>query len=329
MNFLRNFKRWQLAISLIFILSHTLYAQQDVVTYIGKGGNGVVNKEYFQNALLVNSANPVYDSTVLIVGAADNLEWVPPGTPIRSLATVGNINSSSGSLNANTTGQNFAFILHLSRDLQTPLSLVHFPVNTAHDIGRLRTTTVPNEHMDNSVLYISGRRAAPGAQDGYYIARLNYNFTSPLPASVSAQWLVNIDCFQTDDEHETLQPWDVGGDGKVVYAHGQSLNQSSTARAFVKRLKANGTPDVVPNWFLHYRGNTSFFRTSSQPGDESSAIFMKAGNVDGSLRSPSQRQFDTLMVDENGNPGRKSAFPDDYIRCGYSQWTQLHCLAIA
>lgn len=291
---------------------------QNKVAYFGKQGPGVVNKETLQNAWLVLSSNPVYDSTVVIMGNADNLDWLPGNVPVRVLGNTGNINSSSGSVNSGTNGQNFAFMLHLSRDLETPLALVRFPVNTAHDVGRIRTTTIPNERVDGGLVYISGRRTAPSANDGYYIARLDYNFTSQLPAQVNCTYLVNVDCYETDGDHEIMQPWDVQSDGKVVYAHGQSMAQASTAQAFIRRMTAGGQPDLVPNWFLHYRGATSFHRIQAIPGDQHSAIFMKAGNVRGALRSYNQRLFDTLMTDENNNPGRKSAYPDDYYYDGPS-----------
>ncbi len=290
----------------------------NVVTYVGKTGNGIVNKEYFQNAWVVLSSNPTYDSTVVVMGAADNLDWLPAGLPTRTLGNTTNLNSSSGSLNSNTTGQNYAFLLHMSKDMETPLSLIRFPINTAHDINRLRTTTVPNENADNATVYISGRRAAPGNNDGYYIARLDYNFTTALPAAVNTTWLYNVDCFQTDDEHEVLQPWDVQNDGKVVYTEGQTMVQSVASRCFIKRLKPNGTPDLVRNWFYHYQGNNGFQRLRAIPGDQYSAIIMKCGNVRGALRSPSQRLFDTTMVDENNNPGRKGAYPDDFYYDGPS-----------
>ena len=148
-------------------LSRANAQSTNVVTYVGKTGSGIVNKEYFQNAWVVLSSNPTYDSTVVVMGAADNLDWLPAGLPTRTLGNTTNLNSSSGSLNSNTTGQNYAFLLHMSKDMETPLSLIRFPINTAHDINRLRTTTVPNENADNATVYISGRRAAPANNDAY------------------------------------------------------------------------------------------------------------------------------------------------------------------
>ncbi|MBK8251089.1 MAG: hypothetical protein IPK82_00270 [Polyangiaceae bacterium] len=275
-------------------------ADTTIVAYAGGSG-----AERFEAALGLS------DGTFLFAGSADNLDFVPPETPKVEIAA-GTINSASPT--------KIGFILHASGDLQTVLHLVHFPVGTVRDISRLRLTGKPGAPSGD--LFISGRRdVTDKSNDGYFIARLDHNFISGVPSK--ALWTFDAKCPPREagggtgeSAYKTIQPWDVGSDGRVVYGEGAEYDFKW---AQIQRLSPEGKPEVVENFTAHWSDSTEWDGTpaSSYQGGTlvRSAIVMKAGRR-GSLRSATQEDFDALLPDGNGRTDRKGRYPDDYYFSG-------------
>ncbi|HEX5752847.1 MAG TPA: hypothetical protein VFZ09_41975 [Archangium sp.] len=273
-----------------------------VVTYAGNDG-----LERFESALVLS------DGTVLVAGGATSLDWVPPGVP-RTQLSAATIQSVSGA--------NIGFILHLSADLRSILRVVHFPQGSVRNIQRLRATGAPGQPTGD--LYLSGIRDVPAdvQQEGYFIARLDHNFVTAPPTAV--RWTYDVKCpprqasgYTGESEYKHLQPWDVGGDGKVVYALGAEYDFKWAA---LERLTADGKQDLVPEWTAHWTAAGAEFDglAADYTGGEPlvrSAIVMKAGRK-GSLRSTTQADFDVRLPDGNGRTDRKGRFPDDYYFTG-------------
>jgi hypothetical protein len=205
------------------------------------------------------------------------------------------------------------------------LQVVHFPQGTVRDVFKIRTTNVPGQPTGD--MYISGNRDVTDyLKDGYYLAKLNNNFVKGVPTALS--WTYEVICRPRKSSGYTgvsafkdLQPWDVGGDGKVIFGGGAEYD---TEWAEIRRLNANGVPDMVENWHAHWAnaGATEWDGTpaASYPNKATaplaySAIVLKAGRK-GSMRSYTQAQYDATMDDGNGNTNRKGSFPDDYYYSG-------------
>ena len=272
-----------------------------VVTYAGGSGS-----ERFKTALVLS------DGTVLVAGGATSLDWVPSGVPRTQLSAAGIQSTSAG---------NIGFILHLSADLRSILRVVHFPQGTVRDIKRLRTTNALGQPTGD--LYLSGTRDVTDVQqDGYFVARLDQNFVTAPPSAT--RWTYDVKCpprqaasYTGESAFKELQPWDVGGDGKVVFALGAEYDFRWAA---IERLTAEGKQDLVPEWTAHWTAAGAEFNglASEYTGTEPlvrSAIVMKASRK-GSLRSTTQADFDVLLPDGNGRTDRKGRFPDDYYFTG-------------
>ena len=256
-------------------------AQQAVVTYAGNAG-----KERF------NAVAELSDGTILVVGVADNLDWISGGVPKTQIAATG-INNSSGT-------NKIGFLIQFSGNLQTILRVVHFPANAVEEINFIKTTNAPGAATGQ--IYISGKTNDTRANGGgYFIAKLNNNFVASAPTAIS--WAKNI--WATGD-HQTFQPWDVGADGKVVYATGQPFGADWAA---VQRLKADGTDDVVENWRYHFGtltatgANTEGGWTPASSRTDvtvrQSAIVFKAGSRC-DLRSWTSEDYSAVINDGNG-----------------------------
>jgi hypothetical protein len=249
------------------------------------------------------------DSTVLVAGGASSLNWVPAGVPRTALSATGIHSASAGRV---------GFILHLSADLRTVLRVLHFPAGTVRDVKRLRTTSLPGQPTGD--LYLSGTRdAANTSDDGYFIARLDQNFVQAAPTAL--RWAYNVKCPPRAaggdaSEYKELQPWDVGSDGKVVFALGAPFDFNWAA---IERLTANGTQDLVPEWPAHWTASTEFDgKASEYTGTDPlvrSAVVMKAGRR-GSLRSATAADYSALLPDGNGRTDRQGRLPDDYYFSG-------------
>jgi hypothetical protein len=256
----------------------------NIAAYAGNAGN-----ERF-NAVVALS-----DGSFLIGGSAQNLDWIPSTATRIALPPSGIDSASSG---------NVGFLLHLSSDYKTILQVASFPTGTVRDVNRIRLSNLPG--ATTSGVFISGARDS-GSSDGYYLARLNANFVSGNPTGFS--WTHNVNA---GGDHKERQPWDVGGDGKVVYALGLPIAADWAA---VQRLGVNGQPEIVENWSAHWGTNGEWDGTpasSYKAGTLSySAVVMKAGRK-GSLRSRSQGEFDAQLADGNGLADRQGSYPDDY-----------------
>lgn len=234
------------------------------------------------------------DGTYLVTGQATDLDWIAADVPRIALPADGLNSASAG---------NIGFILHLGADLQAPLHVAHFPAGTVRDVTRIRTTEVPGQPTGD--MFVSGRRdTADPTEDGYYIGKLDGNFVDAPPTGFV--WVRDIAAaknqasgYTGDSSYKHKQPWDVGGDGKVVYGTGCEYDYKWAA---IERFDVDGVREKVPGW-------------PGQEWPEYSAIVMKVGRK-GSLRSKTQAEFDALLPDGNGRTDRKGSYPDDYYFSG-------------
>ncbi len=262
-----------------------------MVTYVGGAG-----KEHLGAAL------QLADRTLLIGGGADSLDWLSPTVPRIALSAAG--------INSAAAGQT-AFVLHLSADLQTILQALVFPSGTVQDVRFIKSAARPGAAGD---LVLSGTRSGgsasgDGKDQGYFIAKLNANFVDAVPSGLAWAWNV----WATDD-HAALQPWDVGGDGKVVYATGEPFG---TNWAAVYRLKADGSAlDVVENWRYHWTAGGEVYGAPAAtiPGVLYSGLVFKSTNR-GSLRSDTLADYQLLQPDGNGAT-KQGTWPLDYFYSG-------------
>jgi hypothetical protein len=203
-------------------------------------------------------------------------------------------------------------------DGKTILNLYQLP--KVRDVFRIRTTNKPGQATGD--IYISGSRdgASPSSDDGYYIAKLNNNFVNGAPTALS--WLYNVvasgDHKEAGSSGNGGQTWDVGGDGKVVYAMGTPFNPNWAA---MYRLKADGTQDTVANWRAHWGASGEFDGLlQDYPGGAANASYsglvMKAQRK-GSLRSTTAADYALLQSDGNGSSTRQGKWPDDYYFKGH------------
>lgn len=284
------------------MLGATLAVAQNRVFLAGRGQNEVFHTVF-----------PLSDQSVLIGGSAADLSWLPANTPVFTLTNTGGVNSQAAG--------RVAFLLHVSTSLDQVFSVVKFPDGTASSVSRIRTNALPGQPTGD--LFISGERTTDvGSTDGYYIAKLSANFVNGIPDSLV--WSYNAVCpprGTAPSDLKTIQPWDVGGDGRVVVGAGESFG---TNWADIKRLDPDGNPEVVPEWLDHWVAPSGELYGPISEMDPAlvaattfrySAIPLKPTRR-GSMRSYTQRQYDSLMLDENGNPGRKGLFPDDYYFSG-------------
>ncbi len=305
-----------LAVSWIICLlqaSQSLFAQTNLVTLAGGAGT-----ERF------TGLHQLSDGTLLMGGQADDLNWLPAGTPVTTLTIPGtNTTSSTG----------IAFLMRLSADQQTILQVVKFPDNTVRDIYKIRSTNVPGQ--PTSDLYISGNlEPGPGNTDYYFFGRLDNNFVDGIPTGLVFYREVNTRGRNPGDRsmlypevgNESIakqyQVWDVGSNGIIYYASGADISFDSHGFDVCNR---NGQDTLVDYLPLHSTGNqtpgfqgipaSSYTNNTGNPRFDlrrSNTWFKFNGTgVPGSFRSYTRGLYDSLMTDENGNPGRKGAYPFD------------------
>lgn len=272
------------------VVAVTTSAQtNNLLTYAGGAGN-----ERFNDVLQLS------DGRVLVVGVADDLAWVPGGVPQFSL-------TATGIANGQGTGRT-PFILVLDSTVQTLLAVHHLPTGAAEDLRFIKATNAPGEPTGD--LYVSGN-TEDASNGGYFIGRLDNNFVNGDPGGFS--WVMNVKC-AAGGYPKQHQPWDVGGDGKVVYASGDSHAYNWSA---IYRQQANGDDDVVPHWRIHWptRGGEFYGQAEDYPnvgvnGIAYSGIVFKRDGNRCDLRSPSQALYDSWQPDGNGGM-RKGAWPMD------------------
>jgi hypothetical protein len=267
-----------------------LCQQPPLVTYAGGAGN-----ESFNDVMQLSNGR------VLVIGVADALDWLPQGVPITTLTNPGITNNQG-------TGKT-AFILQLDSSLQNVQGVYALPPGGAEDFRFIKSTNVPGSVTGD--LYISGNTSDSNT-GGYFIGRLNNNFVNGAPTGFS--WVMNVKC--TNGEYPKIyQPWDVGGDGKVVYAYGDSHSYNWSA---IYRMDANGNDEVVPNWRVHwpFTGGEFHGNGNAYPGGLAglnySAIVFKRDGVRCELRSPTGADHAVWLPDGNGGT-RRGRWPLDVL----------------
>lgn len=269
----------------------TSRAQNDLVTYAGGAGN-----ETFNDVVQLSNGH------VLVLGVADDLSWIDGGVPQYTL-------NAAGITNGLGTGR-IPFILELDSTAQQLLAVHELPANAAEDLRFIKLTNAPGEPTGD--VYVSGNTEDANS-GGYFIGRLDNNFVNGNPTGFS--WVVNVKC-AANGYPKMYQPWDVGGDGKVVYAYGDSHAYNWSA---IYRQQADGSDDVVPHWRIHWpSGGGEFYgQAEDYPGGgisgiAYSGIVFKRDGTRCDLRSPSQAAYDTWQPDGNGGT-RKGAWPLDVL----------------
>lgn len=250
-----------------------------------------------------NGVHRLSDGTLLVSGQADSMDWVPAGVPVQQIAATGIDSTAAGA---------YGFLLHTSGDFSDALRVVHFPQGTVESILHIRSTEVPGEPTGD--LYISGHRMG-GAEQGYFVARLNNNFVDGVPSAL--MWARNVAATR---EYLTIQPWDVRSDGKVIVASG--ANQVTTL-TYLEMLSAEtGEPVVVEGWRRHHGVSGNFWEggpASEYPFHETDPIafsrLILMAPSHGGLRSVSQEDYDAIEFDGH-NSIRKGRYPNDLYFSG-------------
>lgn len=265
----------------------------DIVTYAGGIGD-----ERFRDVIQLS------DQTFLVAGSAETLDWIPAGTPVRTISGHEGIRSAGSG--------RIGYLMHLSADMQTIQDVLHLPADTVVNLQKLRTSEIPGERTGD--LFVSGLRRwiSNDREAGYFIGKLDGNYVDALPTRF--EWTFDVHT-RPPSEHDELQPWDVRPDGKVVYGYGDSHNYNWAA---IGVLDADGVPTTMEHWPLHSGdAGEHYDSASSYPGlIDRSLIVVKAGRS-GSLRSRTADEHAFLGVDENGSPGRQGTYPDDVFFSGH------------
>ena len=299
----------RLLIALSLLLSINAQAQTNLAMYAGNGG-----KETFYDVMQIT------DGTFLVCGYADNLNWINNSVPKIQLTNTSGINNALGT-------NRYGIILHLSADMQQVLRVVHFPQGAVEDVRFIKTNTLP--YSPTGDLFISCNTADTDPNNGgYIIAKLNNNFVSGIPSSLTWKQTVWAKSGPKD-----YHPWDVTNNGQVYYISGEAHGYDWSA---VYCLNQNGVRKVVNNWRTHWLDNGSEWRgtpASAYPGGVDSVnysgIALKIwGRCE--LRSWTQGDYDSFFPDGNGGY-KKGKWPVDILFDGpcdpnnpYSQWTGLY-----
>ncbi len=273
----------------IFFWSINSFSQNQVATYAGNSGT-----ESFNDVIQISNGH------FLVVGAASDLGWISGSVPIVTL-------SNSGISNPAPSAK-IAFIIEFDATLQQMLMVYALPQGAAEDFRFIKTTTIPGQ--TTGLVYVSGTTST-----GYFIGKLNNNFINGSPTGFI--WAKNINAV-AGGYPKIYQPWDVGGDGKVIYATGDSHDYNWSA---IYKIKADGSDDVVNYWRVHWKsGGGEFYGTASDfsggiSGLLYSAIVFKRDPNRCELRSTSQADYDLWQPDGNGGT-KKGKWPLDVLYNG-------------
>ena len=259
-------------------------ARADVLAYAGGAGN-----------VRFTCVHSLAEGGVLIVGGADSLDWLPAATKKITIDAAGIAASSTGKI---------GFILFASDDLKTITAAVALPKDVAREIRWVKTTNIPGGLTGD--VFVSGANA-----DGYFIAKLDANFAKALPAKFA--WVFQV---KAKKDLQEVQPWDVGSDGRVVFASGEAHGADW---ADVQRLTPDGKQDVVENWRNHWTDSGSDWQgtpASKSPDGKAarSAIVFKISGR-GSLRSWTAEDYGAKTPDGNGGT-KQGRWPLDYYFSG-------------
>jgi hypothetical protein len=285
------FRIWLLLL-LICFASHILTAQTTpMVTYAGGGATTI-----FTDVAQLSNGH------FIVSGAAQHLDWIPTNAP-KLLLGVSGITNNQG------TGR-IAFLLELDSTLQQILVAYYLPAGTAEDIQFIKMTQAPGEPTGQ--IYISGTTTDSNT-GGYFIGKLDNNFVLGSPTALT--WTMNVKA-KNGATPKVYQPWDVDNEGRVVYAYGDSHDFNWSA---IYRQKADGTPDVVPNWRVHWAtaGGEFYGAAADYPNggaaglDYSGIVFKRDGNRC-ELRSTNADDYDLWQPDGNGGQ-KKGLWPLDVL----------------
>lgn len=248
----------------------------DVLAYVGG-----------QKAVKLGAVHALSDGSFLLGGGAVDLSWLPQSVPVTALE--GPMPESKA-----PSGRT-PFLLHVSADLAKPLAVWTLAADSAQSIDVIKSTSLPGTKTGD--LFISGSRDA-----GYFIARLDGNIVDAAPKRlVYAQNLGEKALAET-------QPWDVGSDGRVVYATGNPYSYDWFA---VYRLEPDGQQGIVEHWRTHWittpdggKGEWAGSPASACPTGTAthSGIVLKIWGR-GDFRSWTEEDF--LAKSSDGNGGQK------------------------
>lgn len=279
-NFIKRF-----LLLLIFLSSMSINSQSQLASYAGGAGS-----EIFNDALQLSNGH------FIVVGAADNMSWIPGSVSIVTLPNPGITNVS---------GTRSAFFIEFDNTLQNMLKVYCLPSGAAEDFRFIKVTNLSQEPTGS--IYLSGTTS-----QGYFIGKLNNNFVAGAPTGF--QWVKNVAATSGGYQKDN-QPWDVGSDGKVVYATGESHGYNWSA---IYRLNNLGTDEVVNNWRIHWKatGGEFYGNASAYSGGISgllySAIVFKRDANRCELRSTNQADYDLWQPDGNGGT-KKGKWPLDVL----------------
>ncbi|MCC5839866.1 MAG: PKD domain-containing protein [Opitutales bacterium] len=222
------------------------------------------------------------DGTLLVLGITNNLDWIDASVPRTELVPNGLPNANS----ART-----AFLLRISGDAGSILEVAHLPHGSVINLRWMRSTEIPGE--PTGTLYVSGQ--IPG---GYFIAPLNNNFVDGRPTGFAWTYAVSA-----ANGHEIEQLWDVGNDGRVVFAEGGEWS------ATVGFLDPTGARTSLPALRASHWVNGSYVRGIG-------AEFPDA--VHSAIRLPTDNQSWTdeelFAITPDGNGGiRQGTWPIDIM----------------
>ena len=256
---------------------------KDILAYAGGKGN-----------VRFTCVQALSEGAVLIAGGADSLDWLPADTKRVELA---------GAPAASATGK-VGFVLLMREDFSKIGTVLALPKDVAKSIRWVKTSSVPGAATGD--VFISGENA-----EGYFVAKLDTNFVSGVPAKLA--WF-----FQTKAKKDIAekQPWDVGGDGRVVFASGDA---HSPDWADVQRLEPDGKPGVVEHWRNHWTDSGADWQgtpASACPKGKavrSAIVFKVTGR--GSLRSWTDADYKAMTPDGNGGT-KQGQWPWDYFFSG-------------
>jgi len=282
-------------ISIMFLMVHFCYAQNDIVCYAGSSG-----KDCFYDVAQLS------DGTFLVCGYSESLDWINPDIPRTQLEFSGTIPNSLG------TNQ-YGFILQLSPNLQDILHVVHFAQGVIEDIRFMKFTSLP--YQETGDLIISCNTSDSYDNDGgYVIARLNANFVNGIPDALVWQKVVWAESYAKE-----MHPWDVTSSGEVYYVSGAAHGYDWSA---LYLLDAEGNRKVVENWRTHWLNNGSEWHGS--PASTNPLGGIEAINYSGialkiwnrcELRSWTEEEYEAIFPDGNGGT-KKGTWPADILFSG-------------
>lgn len=276
---------------LFFLATVSSRAQTNLCTYAGG-----VGAEQFNDVLQLSNGD------ILVGGSATALDWLPANVPLVTFSTT-TIDNSAGN-------NKFAFLLLLDSTGQQLKKAFTLPQGEAEEIRFIKTDALPNSPTGN--LYVSGTIENTAQGGGYFLGKLNNNFVNGDPTGFT--WTYDVKA-KSGDYPKRYQPWDVGSDGKIVFAYGDSHDNNWSA---IYRLNTNGVRDVVPQWRMHWpiaggehRGVGTTYPGGLSALRESGIVFKKDANRC-ELRSMTQADYDTWSSDGNGGT-RKGKWPLDVL----------------